>query len=135
MAGELGGRSQILRPTVAQVPAGDITLNEALAFNLSDRRTLGIDIRNPSGGNTVRFYDQFPWLPAQNIRNDSPLLPANGGDVTLDEVLVANLGTNFRSILTGETFHYEHYELHSGLWLMAEGGTQLVEIVLANRQA
>jgi hypothetical protein len=129
MAGELGGRSRIIRRTLPIVPAGNISLNDAQVFKVFDRHTLGINIKNPAAGNTVRIYDKFPWEPRQKILDID--LQA---DPVSNLLLVANLGTDYRTMLTGTEFQMEHYELRE-LWMMAEVAPQLVEIVGAMRQS
>jgi hypothetical protein len=134
MAGETGGRALIFRRTIAQVPAGDISLNAAQAFLLTRKRTFGINIKNPTG-NVVRLYTAFPWAPTHidPQRADSPLLPQNGGDPTANELTLAGLGTDYRTIAGAAEFHFEFFEA-TQLWLMAEGGAQAgVEITLALR--
>lgn len=126
MAGEIGGRARILRRTIAQAPAGNISLNDAQAYKILDRATLGIDVRNPSA-NAVRIYEKFPWAPA--VPKDEVT------DPTAPELLLTALGTDYRIVPAGETFHYEHIEFRE-LWMMAEGGAAAgVEITVAARQS
>jgi len=126
MAGEIGGRARILRRTIAQVPAGDISLNDAQAFKILTRATLGIDIRNPSAQD-VRVYEKFPWEPR--------IYEEQVTDPVANALLLASLGTDYRTVAAGETFHYEHMEFRQ-LWMMAEAGAAAgVEITVASRQS
>lgn len=130
MAGEIGGRPRIIRRTIPVVPAGNISLNAAQAFKMLDRATLGIDIFVPSGGNTIRVYDKFPWEPRQKVLDE-----ALQNDPVGNLVLVANLGTDYFTVAGGERWHMEHIEFRE-LWVMAETGAQAgVEIVAAARQS